>query len=51
MASVGSVLSSFDDFPIHQTSRPVAQTASSDLNHYDRYFFNGYTRDTRPRSA
>jgi hypothetical protein len=47
MASVGRVLSSFDDFPIHQTSRPVAQTATSDLNHYDRYFFNGYTRDTR----
>ncbi len=41
------MLSSFDDFPVHQTSRPVAQTGSSDLNHYDRYFFNGYTRDTR----
>ncbi len=41
------MLSSFDDFPVHQTSRPVAQTVSSDLNHYDRYFFNGYTRDTR----
>lgn len=41
------MLSSFDDYPIHQTSRPVAHTASTDLNHYDRYFFNGYTRDTR----
>jgi hypothetical protein len=41
------VLSSFDDFPIHQTSHPVAQTASTDINHYDRYFFNGYTKDTR----
>ncbi|WP_420453600.1 hypothetical protein [Ilumatobacter sp.] len=41
------MLSSFDDFPIHQTSRPVARTSTSDLNHYDRYFFNGYTRDTR----
>jgi hypothetical protein len=41
------VLSSFDDFPIHQTPRPVAETASTDLNHYDRYFFNGYTADTR----
>ncbi len=39
------MLSSFDDFPIHQTSRPVAHTATTDLNHYDRYFFNGYTRD------
>jgi hypothetical protein len=43
----GVVLSSFDDFPVHQTSYPVARTASADLNHYDRYFFNGYTRDTR----
>ena len=41
------MLSSFDDFPIHQTSHPVAQTASTDINHYDRYFFNGYTKDTR----
>jgi hypothetical protein len=45
--SVSGVLSSFDDFPIHQTSHPVSQTAGTDLNHYDRYFFNGYTRDTR----
>lgn len=41
------MLSSFDDFPIHQTSRPIAHTGSTDINHYDRYFFNGYTRDTR----
>jgi hypothetical protein len=41
------VLSSFDDFPIHQTSRPIAHTASTDINHYDRYFFNGITSDTR----
>jgi hypothetical protein len=47
MGSFGRVLSSFDDYPIHQTTRPVSQTATSDLNHYDRYFFNGYTRDTR----
>jgi len=47
MTSVGTVLSSFDDFPIHQTSFPIGQTVSTDLNHYDRYFFNGYTRDTR----
>lgn len=47
MASVAQVLSSFDDFPIHQTTRPIAQTATSDINHYDRYFFNGYTKDTR----
>ena len=42
-----NVLSSFDDYPIHQTSQPIAYTASTDINHYDRYFFNGYTRDTR----
>ncbi len=41
------MLSSYDDFPVHQTSHPVAKTVSGDLNHYDRYFFNGYTRDTR----
>ena len=45
--SVARVLSSFDDFPIHQTSHPIAQTGSTDINHYDRYFFNGYTKDTR----
>jgi hypothetical protein len=39
------VLSAFDDYPIHQASLPVALTASSDPNHYDRYFFNGYRRD------
>jgi len=47
MSRFAGVLSSFDDYPIHQTSQPVAHTASTDLNHYDRYFFNGYTRDTR----
>lgn len=47
MARFTRVLSSFDDYPIHQTSHPIARTGSSDLNHYDRYFFNGYTRDTR----
>ena len=24
---------------------PVAHAATGDLNHYDRYFFNGYARD------
>jgi len=47
MSRFTRVLTSFDDFPVHQTSRPVAQTSSADLNHYDRYFFNGYTRDAR----
>ena len=39
------MLTKADDFPIHQTSEPVAHTNSSDRNFYDRYFFNGYARD------
>jgi hypothetical protein len=35
------VLTRGDDFPIHQTSEPVAY-AGTDRNFYDRYFFNGY---------
>ena len=30
-----------DDYPIHQTSEPIAY-AGTDRNYYDRYFFNGY---------
>lgn len=44
MCTVDGVLSAYDDFPVHQTSHPIARTASSDINHYDRYFFNGYSR-------
>jgi hypothetical protein len=40
-----AVLSGYDDYPIHQASVPVSQTSSSDINFYDRYFFNGYERD------
>ncbi|MCU1392210.1 MAG: hypothetical protein JWM34_638 [Ilumatobacteraceae bacterium] len=39
------VLSSYDDFPIHQACVPIAHPATADLNHYDRYFFNGYAAD------
>jgi hypothetical protein len=39
------VLTPFDDYPVHQTSAPIAQPASGDPNHYDRYFFCGYTAD------
>lgn len=39
------VLTTFDDYPVHQASVPVAHTADGDLNRYDRYFFNGYTHD------
>ena len=40
------MLSKFDDYPIHQTSEPIAVPASSDRNVYDRYWFNGITEDT-----
>lgn len=39
------MLTSFDDYPIHSGSQPVNETGSSDPNHYDRYFFNGYRTD------
>lgn len=39
------MLSSYDDYPIHQTSEPIAHPESGDPNHYDRYFFNGYSKD------
>ena len=39
------MLSRLDDFPIHQTAEPVAHPATGDRNHYDRYWFNGYSDD------
>ena len=39
------MLSGYDDLPIHQASVPISQTSTSDVNFYDRYFFNGYERD------
>ncbi len=39
------MLNRLDDYPIHQTPEPIAHTAGSHPNFYDRYFFNGYTRD------
>jgi hypothetical protein len=36
-----TVLTKADDYPIHQTSEPIA-FAGTDRNFYDRYFFNGY---------
>jgi len=39
------LLNRLDDYPIHQTPEPLAHVATSDPNFYDRYFFNGYTRD------
>lgn len=39
------MITSFDDYPIHQTSEPIAHPESGDPGHYDRYFFNGYSTD------
>ena len=36
----------FDDYPIHQTALPLAQAGGSHPDHYDRFWFNGYTEDT-----
>jgi hypothetical protein len=37
------MLTKADDYPVHQTSHPIAHTGS-DRNFYDRYFFNGYSK-------
>lgn len=39
------MLTPFDDYPIHQTSEPLAHTVTGDRNRYDRYWFNGYRAD------
>jgi hypothetical protein len=39
------MLTSYDDFPLHQATVPIAHSATPDVNHYDRYFFNGYSGD------
>jgi hypothetical protein len=38
------MLTKGDDFPLHQSSEPIA-FAGTDRNFYDRYFFNGYNAD------
>ena len=39
------MITSFDDYCIHQTHEPVAQPSQSDRNFYDRYWFNGFDRN------
>jgi hypothetical protein len=39
------MLTSGDDYPIHQLPEPIAYT-TGERNFYDRYFFNGYARDS-----
>jgi hypothetical protein len=36
------MISSFDDYPVHQTPEPVNQPFCNSLNFYDRYWFNGF---------
>jgi len=40
------MITSFDDYCIHQTAEPIAQPAQSDRNFYDRYWFNGIDRES-----
>ena len=39
------MLNKLDDYPIHQTPEPVAHAVTGDRNVYDRYWFNGFTRE------
>jgi hypothetical protein len=39
------MITSFDDYCIHQTHEPIAQPSQSDRNFYDRYWFNGINMD------
>ena len=36
------MITSFDDYCIHQTHEPVCLPSQSDRNFYDRYWFNGF---------
>lgn len=36
------MLSSWDDFPVHQVPEPIRHVGTSDRNFYDRYYFNGH---------
>jgi len=39
------MLNRLDDYPIHQTPEPIAHPATSDVNFYDRTWFNAYNDD------
>src|SRR6187401_1727207 len=34
------MVTSWDDYPVHQTAEYIAHPATSDRNFYDRYYFN-----------
>ena len=35
----------FDDYPVHQTSVPLAQAGAGNPHYYDRFWFNGFRED------
>lgn len=39
------MLTPFDDFPVHQTSLPLARAGDAHPDFYDRFWFNGYGED------
>lgn len=39
------MITSFDDYCIHQSAQPIAEPSQSDRNFYDRYWFNGFDID------
>ncbi|MCK5881310.1 MAG: hypothetical protein KAG18_05485 [Sinobacterium sp.] len=39
------MITKLDDYPIHQTAEPIKQTASSDRFTYDRFWYNGFSKD------
>ena len=40
------MLTPFDDYPVHQTSAPIAESGNGHPDFYDRFWFNGYVDDT-----
>ena len=38
-------VTSWDDYPVHQSSDWIAHVATSDRNFYDRYYFNAFDTD------
>jgi hypothetical protein len=39
------MITTLDDYPVHQTSQPLAIPSTSDRNFYDRFWFNGFVGD------
>lgn len=39
------MLTPFDDYPVHQTATALAHAGNGHPDHYDRFWFNGYTED------